>query len=163
MVWATYRATTIIRNVAIGALMRYALIRQTAPTEEQQQYVPKGKRNRWIVGGLFARIGKLIDKGADFLLTIEWIRGTERSKRYRAVQAIPRRISKGNRKKVSSMAAAMALVAVIVMESRAVPKHSNETSFDTQVNSRNQNNQGFPRITHDQHHDGNDTMEMVGP
>jgi hypothetical protein len=147
MVWATYRATTIIRNVAIGELMRYALIRQTAPTEEQQQYVPKGKRNRWIVGGLFARIGKL----------------TERSKWYRAVQAIARQISKGNGKKVSSMAAAMALVAVIVMESRAVPKHSNEASFDTQVNSWNQNNQGFPQITHDQHHDGNDTMEMVGP
>jgi hypothetical protein len=41
MVWATYRVTTIIRDAAIGALMRYALIRQTAPTEEQQQYVPK--------------------------------------------------------------------------------------------------------------------------
>ena len=64
--------------------MRYALIRQTAPTEEQQQYVPKGKRNRWIVGGLFARIGKLINKGANFLLTIKWISvGTKRSKRYR--------------------------------------------------------------------------------
>jgi Reverse transcriptase (RNA-dependent DNA polymerase) len=60
---------------------------------------------------LFARIGYLIDKGADFLLTIKWIRGTKRSKRYRAVQAIARQISKDNRKKASSMAAAMALVA----------------------------------------------------
>jgi hypothetical protein len=64
---------------------------------EHQHYVPKGKRHRWIVGGLFAWIGKLIDKGADFLLTIKWIRGTERSKWYRAVQAIARRISKGSR------------------------------------------------------------------
>jgi hypothetical protein len=88
--------------------MRYALIRQTAPTDEQQQYVPKGKRHRWIAGGLFARIGMLIDKGADFLLTIKWIRGTQSSKRYRAVRAIARRMSLGNGRKAASVAAAMA-------------------------------------------------------
>jgi hypothetical protein len=109
--------------------MRYALLRQTTPTE--QQYVPKGKRSRWIVGIPFARIGKLIDRAADLLLAIKWTKGTASSKRYQAVRAIARRMSTGNGKKATLVAATMALVAVIVMESRAVPKHSNEASFDT--------------------------------
>jgi hypothetical protein len=128
---ATYHATTIARHIAIDALMRYALLRQNTPTEEQQQYVPKGKRSRWIVGIPFARIGTLIDRAADLLLTIKWTRGTESSKRYRAVRAIARRMATGNGRKVTSVAAAMALVAVIVMESRAAPKRNNEATFDT--------------------------------
>jgi hypothetical protein len=128
---ATYHTTTITRHIAIGTLMRYVLIRQTTPTEEQQQYVPKGKRSRWIVGIPFTRIGTPIDKGADFLLKIKWTRGTESSKRYRTVRAIARRMTTGNGRKVASVEAAMVFVPVIVMESRAAPKHSNEASFDT--------------------------------
>jgi hypothetical protein len=73
----------------------------------------------------------LINKGADLLLTTKWIRGTQSSKRYRTVRAIARRMSTGNGRKTASLAAAMVFVAVIVMESRAVPKHSNAASFDT--------------------------------
>jgi hypothetical protein len=40
-------------------------------------------------------------------------------------------MSNGNGKKIGSVAAVMAFVAVIFMVSRAVPKHNNEASFDT--------------------------------
>jgi hypothetical protein len=52
-------------------------------------------------------------------------------KRYRAVRAIARRMSKGHGKKVVSVAAAMAFAATIMMESHAVPKRSNKANFDT--------------------------------